>query len=139
PSPTRGEGFSGSLPPCGHWYLHNVRTRFLAPSPQRGEGWGEGEGANAGTPDPSPPAPLPVGARGVGLPHPRRPVETRPPRGYTRSATLLERCVDTNAHKGGGLFWLPPSLWRRAGVGGLAMAGDLPGRNATPLAAPLPP
>src|SRR5207245_2938484 len=31
-------------------------------------------------PAPSPPAPLPVGARGVGFPHPRHPVETRSPR-----------------------------------------------------------
>src|SRR5438128_1769404 len=31
----------------------------------------------------------------------------------------------TLPHKGGGLSWLPPPLWGRAGVGGVAIAADL--------------
>src|SRR5438128_847364 len=40
----------------------------------------------------------------------------------------------TLPHKGGGLFWLPPPLWGRAGVGGVAMADEVPGGIATPPA-----
>src|SRR5207245_2922609 len=38
---------------------------------------------------------------------------------------------------GGGLFWLLPPLWGRAGVGGLAMADEVPGINGTPASVPV--
>ena len=38
----------------------------------------------------------------------------------------------TLPHKGGGLFWLPPPLWGRVGVGGSARAKAVPERFATP-------
>src|SRR5205823_2965706 len=93
-------GGTGGLPTSarGDWYLHDVRTRSLAPSPLWREGWGEGERANAGTPGPRPPHPRPLSPLGRGewvsrtlvtlWKHAR--LEQN-----TLSATLLERCVDT--------------------------------------------
>src|SRR3989442_1265621 len=42
------------------------------------------------------------------------------------------RAADPRSAGLAGLFWLPPPLWGRAGVGGLALADDVPRRIATP-------